>query len=1300
MSKIIDLDYSYIFNAASNGMSFTDFDSGRIIDVNKAWIDITGIARETAIGKTAYELGLWASQVEREQCVTRLHQIGNVVDVEIRLITRGIENLFLVQAKSVHIENQHYALWEFKNITEGKRMEDALSERESRLNTLIQTIPDLVWMKDSKGVYLSCNKRFERFFGASEKEIIGRTDYDFVDKRLADSYRENDQVAMTKGTPSLNEEWVTFSSDGHRELLETTKTPVLDARGQLIGILGIGHDITKRHQNEIKLAESEARFRNIMEHAPIGIAITSLDGRFLMINQALCDIVGYSMNELVKLTYMDITHPEDKALGFNDREKLLVSKIDSYQLEKRYFHKDGRLKWVQVTSTCVIKEPKAQPYFVALIEDITERKQFAALISEKNSFLHETQIIAGLGTFSLNIQSGLWESSDVLNNIFGINDTYARSIEGWEALIHPEDQKMMSEYFNNEVLGHNALFDKEYRIIRQSDLAVRWVHGLGKLEFDGQGHPVKMLGTIQDITERNKIDKEMRIASTVFKAQEGMLVTDAQSVILRVNDAFTQITGFTSEDVIGKTPHILSSGRHDSAFYTAMWECINRTGSWEGEIWNKRKNSEVYPEHLTISAVRAKDGNITNYVATLTDITMSKKAADEIKNLAFYDPLTQLPNRRLLQDRLFQALSSSDRSGQGGAILFLDLDNFKIINDTLGHTRGDFLLQEVAERLTCCVREGDTVARLGGDEFVLILEDLSKQPIETAAQAEVVAEKILKTLNQPYRFGKRDYFNSPSIGITLFNGHETTSDELFKQADIAMYQAKNDGRNTIRFFDPKMQIAIVARSALESELRSAVECRQFFLYYQIQMDYLQNPIGAEALIRWVHPTRNIVTPAEFIPIAEETGLILRIGNWVLNAACLQLSKWQMHEATRDLVLSVNVSAKQFLQACFADEVKEIIVRCGINPTRLKLELTESILLDNIQNVTLTMNALGALGVRFSLDDFGTGYSSLQYLKQLPLHQLKIDQSFVRDLAVDNSDKAIVDTVISMAHSLNLDVIAEGVETEEQRLYLENAGCPNYQGYLFSKPVPIKEFEALVKKYHDENQLYSATSTPNIAPPPQIKTNRSIPTVVDVTNESLEIFTWNESFSTGIPQIDEQHKHLVHLINVLASSIASKAGMPALDKIFSKLSEYAVYHFKTEESIWHEYLQGDALETSHNLVHESFISQVLRLKEAEGAKSQNEVVENLLSFLTNWLAFHILDSDKRMAMVVVAMQSGMTLEKAKQHVTRGSSGSMRALIGANLSMYNQLSRRTLQLMKEVNERKALEERLLQIESENA
>jgi diguanylate cyclase (GGDEF)-like protein/PAS domain S-box-containing protein len=459
---------------------------------------------------------------------------------------------------------------------------------------------------------------------------------------------------------------------------------------------------------------------------------------------------------------------------------------------------------------------------------------------------------------------------------------------------------------------------------------------------------------------------------------------------------------------------------------------------------------------------RSDDDKPLRMIGTHTDITSRKAAEDEIKNLAFYDPLTLLPNRRLLLDRLQHAMLSSTRSGREGALLFIDLDNFKTLNDTLGHEIGDLLLQQVAERLVACVREGDTVARLGGDEFVVMLKDLSDQDLEAAAQTEVIGNKILGALNKPYQLATHEYRNSASIGAALFNEHERDIEELLKQADIAMFQAKKEGRNTLRFFDPQMQDAIISRVKMERELIKALEDQQFELYFQIQIDSSNRPLGAEALIRWAHPERGLLSPLQFIPLAEETGLILPIGQWVLETACAQLKVWQQDTLTRDLILAVNVSAKQFRQANFVNQVKTTLQHHEVNPMRLKLELTESLLLENIQDTIATMNALNELGVRFALDDFGTGYSSLQYLKKLPLDQLKIDQSFVRDIATESSDRAIMRTIIAMARGLNMDVIAEGVETEEQRQLLLNKGCNNFQGYLAGKPVPIEQFEAGLK----------------------------------------------------------------------------------------------------------------------------------------------------------------------------------------------------------------------------------------------
>ena len=575
----------------------------------------------------------------------------------------------------------------------------------------------------------------------------------------------------------------------------------------------------------------------------------------------------------------------------------------------------------------------------------------------------------------------------------------------------------------------------------------------------------KKLENYNKVLEQTVLERtaDLRIAAVAFESQESMMITDANGVILRVNQAFTKITGYTAEEAVGQTPRLLKSGRHDLDFYRAMWENIQRTGTWQGEVWDRRKNGEVYPGWRSISAINGGDGGVTNYVGTHFDMTERKAAEDKIEHLAFYDPLTDLPNRRLLMDRLKQAFASSARSGRKGALLFIDLDNVKSLNDTLGHDIGDLLLQQTAQRLESCLREVDTAARLGGDEFVVMLEDLSEQPIEAATQTEAVGEKILAMLNQPYQLDTHEYHSTTSIGAIIFNDHGQSGEELLKRADIAMYQAKKAGRNTLRFFDPKMQDILNARASLESELRKALENQQFHLYYQIQVDSSHRPLGAEALIRWLHPERGLMSPAQFIPLAEETGLILPIGQWVLERACAQLKAWQQEALTRGLVLAVNVSAKQFRQADFVAQVIAVVKLHAINPMRLKLELTEGMLLDKIEDTITTMNILSEIGIQFSLDDFGTGYSSLQYLKRLPLDQLKIDQSFVRDIGTDSNDRAIVSAIIAMTQSMKLSVIAEGVETKEQRQFLLDEGCTHYQGYLFGKPVPIEQFEALLKQ---------------------------------------------------------------------------------------------------------------------------------------------------------------------------------------------------------------------------------------------
>ncbi|WP_346797093.1 EAL domain-containing protein [Halomonas sp. Bachu 37] len=591
-------------------------------------------------------------------------------------------------------------------------------------------------------------------------------------------------------------------------------------------------------------------------------------------------------------------------------------------------------------------------------------------------------------------------------------------------------------------------------------VALRHYHHLYAAEKELRRHRNRLATEVEQRTEAQRVSEleaaQLKIAAMAFETHLGMFIADADNRIVQVNSTFTAITGYSAEEVLGCNPSVLNSGRHDAAFYRHLWHSLQENGTWQGEVWNQRKNGEIYLQWLTISVVRNDKDEITHYVATLSDITQRKAAEQEIHQLAFYDALTGLPNRRLLIDRLEASLKDTRRDSQYTAVMFIDLDNFKTINDSLGHYLGDALLQAVAQRLDDIVRDSDTVARLGGDEFVVMLHELGNDSEHAVRHAESIASKLLVALSQPIRVHEHTLQVSGSIGITLFGFGEVSVSDILQQADLAMYQAKASGRNALRFFDPEMQAVVVDRARMEGDLRQALHNEELRLYYQSQVNADGCIIGVEALVRWEHPARGMVSPAEFIPLAEENNLIGPIGTWVLETACRQLARWAQSSTTEALDIAVNVSPNQFRQVGFVEEVQQILERTGADPRRLKLEVTETLLMEEVEDVRSRMETLRCMGIRFSLDDFGTGYSSLAYLKRLPLDQLKIDQSFVRDVLEDPADAAIVRTVISLAHSLELDVIAEGVETEAHRQWLFHHGCVAYQGYLFSRPCPVAE----------------------------------------------------------------------------------------------------------------------------------------------------------------------------------------------------------------------------------------------------
>jgi len=871
----------------------------------------------------------------------------------------------------------------------------------------------------------------------------------------------NEGLALTKSSgvyDSLYEKWFGIYEEKEWLIPEEIKiaTPLIIIFLAIISVSRIRH-AKEQQEAAKKLEASHNLLKTIIDTTPARIFWKDRDSRFLGCNIPFAQDAG-------------LTHP-DELLGKDDYQMPWRDQADAYRADDRAVMKsgvaklaydepqttpDGKKIWLRTSKVPLRNADNQTIGLLGIYQNITEEKLAEDELRKLSQAVEQSPNMIVI--------------SDLNASIEFVNEAFVKT----------------TGYKRNEVIGHNARLLQSGKTPQETytDMWAKLTTGeVWQGEFinkrkDGSEYiesamisPVHQpdgaithyIAIKQDITERKRIEQQLCIAATAFESGEGMAITDIDHVILRVNKAFTKITGYTAEDIIGKNADLLQSIRQNKDFYNAIWEHVNNTGAWEGEIISQRKNGNIYPGYLTITAVKDRNGKVTHYVKTLTDITQRKSAAQEIERLAFYDPLTNLPNRRLLLERLKLALASSHANNKKGALLFIDLDNFKTLNDTLGHDSGDLLLQQIAVRLSACLRESDTVARLGGDEFVIMLEDLSAQEAEAVSQAEAAGNKIIANINAPFLLGKQDYLCTSSIGATLFNGHQQSVEELLKQADIAMYQAKISGRNALRFFDRQMQDIITARVSLENELRKALGKEQLQLYYQIQVDDSHRPLGAEALLRWSHPERGMVSLADFIPLAEETSLIAPIGQWVLETACAQLKKWQQTPLTSGLILSVNVSARQFFQTDFVALVLATIQRHDINPMLLKLELTESTLLEHIDDTIQVMNILKKTGIRFSLDDFGTGYSSLQYLKMLPLDQLKIDQSFVRDIAVDSGDQAIVRTIIAMASSLNLNVIAEGVETEQQRQFLLNNGCTNFQGYLFSEPLPISQFEALLKQ---------------------------------------------------------------------------------------------------------------------------------------------------------------------------------------------------------------------------------------------
>ena len=936
------------------------------------------------------------------------------------------------------------------------------------------------------GVLVEVNTEWQHLTGYSRAEALGRTAVE-MGHWLDPEQREHVFAPLHAGSRVVDADVTLVMKDRNPRVVRMNAALVHEKDEAYVLLYlrdvtaeRLAHEALRAGEQALELANDKLN-RQVKLHelteslAKVGHWVAYPGTMDMQISRGAAHIGGMAEQTLLKRgELIEGVQAEDRP-----QVEQALQRMDGEMVEYRWRRPDGQLIWVRARFYRQLKDGVSQAE-MGVIQEVTEEHRVRQSLENQLAFIHKITSRAP----GLVYEYQMWPDgryifpfvSAGVQQIYGVTpeQVYQNPTRVFHG-IYPEDAALVQKT-TLEAMRKVQPWRCEFRVGSEGG-AVRWMLGNSLPEKQADGS-VLFCGSITDITAQKEALERLQASEERFRSLSSLSSDwyweqdaefrfvridnweqDAEFRFVRIDGSGVSGTKLVSEAATGRT-------RWDSGVEgvsAAQWEkhkaqLLAHETFHDFEIRRVLQDGSYMWAAISGAPIFDAAGEFCGYRGTGRDISARKQAEADIERLAFFDALTNLPNRRLLIDRLGHAVATSARNGNHGALLFIDLDNFKILNDTLGHHMGDMLLEQVALRLKDCVRDVDTVARLGGDEFVVMLEELGTVATEAASQAETVAKKILQALNQQFALGNHQLHSSPSIGVTLFHQHTQSVDELLKHADLAMYQAKAAGRNTLRFFDPEMQAAASARATLEADLRQGLLRNEFMLYYQRVVDDQGHTTGVEALLRWKHPERGLVPPGEFIPVAEQTGLILPLGQWVLDAACAQLVAWSAKPHTQRLTMAVNVSARQFKHPDFSNHILSLLRLSGANPYRLKLELTESLMLSDFDEVIDKMSELRAIGVGFSLDDFGTGYSSLAYLKRLPLDQLKIDQSFVRDVLTDPNDAAIARTILNLARSLDLGVVAEGVETAGQRDFLLRSGCKAFQGYFFGRPVPVEQLE--------------------------------------------------------------------------------------------------------------------------------------------------------------------------------------------------------------------------------------------------